>query len=309
MLSRRVVQIGWTVLLLVVVAVTVDAQIGSLLKKRIPKPPSLPGAPAPARPPERAPYGSGINDELIDKYIKAMAVQKQVLAKEMAGARAKQAEAKAKKAKADTLAQKRAESMMATMMQTEECKDGFKEKDPRSKEIARLEDQVAAADGRGDEARSEELRKKLDPLNNALDVDADRACGGKGTAAFDDCLAKKKAELAKQGLTEPMLAIQAQAACMEDPATSGFAGATAASGEEQAANAEEEAANQAAQDAMQNGKADADKAGMDAAGLTADQFAMLDHCIRNRVNGGPGCAPDSNAAIDKRAGDLKKAVS
>ncbi len=288
------------------VGAAADAQIGSLLKKRLPKAPSVPGAPAPAA--ERKPSGPDVTNELIDKYLKAMTVQKQVLAKEMAGARAKQADADAKKAKVDALATERGQRMMATMMQTDECKDAFKEKDPRSKEIARLEDQVAAADSRGDEAKSEALQKKLDPLNHALDVDADRACGGKGTAAFDDCLAKKKADLAQQGLTEPMLSIQALATCRQDPATSGFAGATAASAEEQAAAAEEEAANQAAKEAMEQAKANADKAGYDAAGLTPNQFARLDHCIRSRIYGGPGCSPDANDVIDKRADELKKAL-
>jgi hypothetical protein len=303
----RVRLVGLVVALACALAPAAEAQIGGLLKKKLPKPPAAPGTPsAPAAAPaEHAPYGSGINDELIDKFIKAMGVQKEALAKELAAADAKKAEAAAKKAKSDALARQHAQGMVATMMQTEECKDSFKEKDPRAKQIARLEDQVADAD----ETKAEEIRKKLDPLEHALEVDADRACGGKGVSALEDCLAKKKVDLGKQGVTEPMLSIQAQGECMQDPATSGFAGATAPSSEEQAARAEEEAANKAAAEAMRNARANAEKAGMDAAGLTPQQFAMLDHCIRGRINGGPGCAPDSNEAIDRRAGDLKKALS
>ena len=48
-------------------------------------------------------------------------------------------------------------------------------------------------------------------LNDALRIDADRACGGKGSAALHDCMEKKKAALARQGISEPMLTIQAQA--------------------------------------------------------------------------------------------------
>jgi hypothetical protein len=270
-------------------------------KVRVPKAPTIPGVNTPGPAPGRPTYGAGITDDMIARYLKALKVQKEVLEKERAEAEAEKARAAGERAKADALTRKRAERMVSTMMQTEECKDAFKEKDPRSKEIARLEDQVAAADTRGDEAKSEELRKRLDPLNTALDVDADRACGGKGSAALMDCLDNKKKALAKDGITEPMLSIQAQGECMQDPSTSGMAGATNPS-------AEEQAANQAAVEKIHNAKANADKAGADAAGLTADAFLMLDHCIRNRIHGGPGCAEDSNIVIDRHREELKRAV-
>ena len=74
--------------------------------------------------------------------------------------------------------------------------------------------------------------------------------------------------------------------------------------------AETRAASQAAADAMRDAQANADKAGKDAAGLTDQQFNMLDHCIRG-VLAGNAATPvtdDSKAAIMARAGDLGPAV-
>ena len=291
---------------LVLVGVTASAQFGNVLK-RAPKPPSVPTATKPSAPASPAPgpslYCAGITDENINRYLKAKEVQKQVLQRELAEANARKAEADALNRKADALGQKRAEQMLSTMMATEECKDKFKEKDPRSKRIARLEDLMAAANDRGDEAKAEAIQNELSPLSNALDVEADRACGGKGTSALHDCLEKKKAALAKQGLTEPMLTVQAQGECMQDPSTSGFAGATAAS-------AEEEAATEGAAELLRNAESNADKAGADAAGLSGHEFNKLDHCIRNVIGGNPATptTPESTAAINRRAAELKAAL-
>jgi hypothetical protein len=289
--------------LVVLLGVTSDAQFGKVLKK-VPQPPSAPGpgAPAATAPAKRSSHA--VTEDEIAKFIKAIAVQKEVLAREMANAKALQAKAAAAKARLDAANTDRAQKMIDTMMATDECKDRFKEKDPRSKEIARLEDQVAAADSRGDEAKSDALRQKLDPLSSALDVEADRACGGKGSAALHDCMAAKKAALAKQGMTEPMLSIQAQGECMQNPETSGFAGATGAPPEE----AEENAASAAAAEAISLAKVNADRAGYEAAGLTQQRFAYVDHCIRGRIDGGPGCDEDSNIVIDRHREELKRAM-
>jgi hypothetical protein len=288
---------------LAAVGATVDAQL-----PRMPKAPSIPGVsrPAPAAAPARK--GVVITDDVIERYLKAIKVQKEVLAKELGDVEAARANARAQKAKVDALQSQRAEGQMNTLMKTAECKDTFKEKDSRSKEIARLEDQVAAADTDGNDTKSEALRKKLDPLTAALDLDADRACGGKGTAALHDCMEAKKAALARQGIAEPMLTIQAQGECMGDPATSGFGG-SAPSAEEEAAQRAENAANKDASERMQRAQANADKAGMESAGLTSAQWGVIDHCVRNRVNGGPGCDEDSNIVIDRYKEQLKAAVS
>lgn len=286
--------------LLALLGVTADAQFGNPLKKL--KPPSLPGRSAPATPARPQPGYEPITEEEIAKFLKAMQVQRDVLAKEMAHANALKAKAGAAKAKLDAAHARQAQQMLGTMMATEECKDRFKAKDPRSKEIARLEDQVAAADERGEEAKSDALRQKLDPLSSALDIDADRACGGKGSSALHDCMAAKKKTLASQGITEPMLTIQAQGECMQDPATSGFAGATGAPPEE----AEERAASDAAAQAFSMARLNAEKAGREASGLDQMRFARIDHCVRGRVDGGPGCDEQSNIVIDRYRNQLKQ---
>src|SRR5262245_58082804 len=234
MVTRALVSVAAAAAFVAAIGVTADAQLGGILKK--PKP----GVAKPAATQDNGLSCSGVTDETIDKYLKARKAWQDVYDRDMAQANARQAEA-------DAMAKKRAQGTFGTLMATAECTDKFKEKDPRSREIARLEQLVADAEDKGDEAKADALRKKLDPLSDALNVDADRACGGKGAAALHDCLAKKKVDLAKTGLTEPMLTIQAQGECMSDPATSGIAGATAAS-------AEEEAASKGAAEAMRNAR-------------------------------------------------------
>ena len=300
---RRLTYTSLLVALIVLLGLTADAQFGNALKK-LPKPPSMPGSSSPATPAPPRPGEEPITEEEIARFIKAMQVQREVLAKEMAQANAVKAKADAAKARLDAANAGRAERMLSTMMETEECKDRFKEKDPRSKEIARLEEQVAAADGRGDEAKSDALRQKLDPLTAALDVEADRACGGKGSAALHDCMAAQKKTLAGQGVTEPMLTVQAQGECMQNPETSGFAGATGAPPEEE----EERAASAAAAQAFSQAKMNADRAGYEASGLSQMRFARVDHCVRGRIDGGPGCDEESNTVIDRNREQLKAAV-
>jgi hypothetical protein len=301
-MHRRLASVAALTAVIALLGVTADAQFGNPLKKI--KPPSLPGSSSPATPVPPRPGDEPISEEEIAKFIKAMNVQRDVLAKEMGSVKALEANAAAAKARLDAANTRRAEQMVGTMMETEDCKDRFKEKDARSKEIARLEEEVAAADSRGDEAKSEALNQKRDPLNRALDVDADRACGGKGSAALHDCMAAKKKTLATQGITEPMLTVQAQTECMQDPATAGYAGATGSPPEE----AEEKAASDAAAQAFSTAKLNADKAGRDASGLSEARFAKLDHCIRGRIFGGPGCDAASNEVIDRNRDPLKSAV-
>jgi hypothetical protein len=206
-----------------VAGVSVHAQFGNPLN-RLPKTPSVPGVARPAPPAtERRPYGSGITDEMITQYIKAITVQKQVLANELAAA-------KAKKAQADALAQKRAEAMVGDLTKTSECSDAFREKDPRSKTIFKLEGLAEAATNSGNDAKAEEYQKQSSQLEQELAIAADRACGGRRISALHDCMEKKKAELAKSGVSEPMLTVQAQGGCMQDPATSGTPGMTAPCG-------------------------------------------------------------------------------
>jgi hypothetical protein len=314
---------------------TAGAQFGNLLKK-VPKPP---GAPGPAAPAPAALYCSGITDDLINRYLKAKSVQKATIGSEMAKANALKAKADALKAKSDALGQQRGQAQVSAMMKNMDCTDAFKEKDPRTKEIARLDGLAEAATNSGNDAKAADYSRQSSQLGEALELDADRSCGGHGFAALYDCREQKekadprsaerdklrrmvadaaaKGDSGKQGQyaqqadqLDAMVKVDAQMACMQNPATMGVAGARSDSAEETAAKADEAAATQAAADAMRNAQANADKAGRDAAGLTDNQFNMLDHCIRGVLAGNAGTpvTDDSKAAIMARAGDLGPAV-
>jgi hypothetical protein len=278
--------------LVATIGATASAQFGSVLKGIHKGATAKPAAPAPA--PKPTLECGQIDEAMLDRYLKALALRKKVYGEEVA-------KANASKATADALAQKRAAAMVDTMLKTDQCKDAFKEKDARSKEIARLEAAVAAASDRGDDAKAEELRKKLDPLNEALDIDADRACGGKGSAALHDCMEKKKVELAKDGGSGPMLLVQAHGACASDPSTSGMGGLTGPSEAEVAANA---AYNAGMADA--NNKAN--QAEKEALGLDEHQHALFAECllgVLNRDNEiSSQMTPAVRAAIEKHEAEL-----
>jgi hypothetical protein len=318
------------VFILVAGTLTVSAALHAQFPKpHLPKLPSVPGVKeaAPATPPPATKvYCTGITDEKIDQYIKAKQVQAKVLAQELA-------KANANKAKAEALTKERGQGVVNEMVKLGECTDAFKEKDPRSKEIARLEGLEEAATNSGNEAKAEQYHKRGNEIEELREVDADRACGGRGFSALYDCREKKVAgddratdrdklrrladEAGKKGdqqkqaeytqqadqLGDRMKA-EAQMACMAEHPGIGLVGARAASSEEEGATA-------AAEAGFRNAKANADQAGMDAAKLTQDEFAMLDHCITRVIKGDPStpAPPESKAAIQRRAGDLKPLVS
>jgi hypothetical protein len=60
--------------------------------------------------------------------------------------------------------------------------------------------------------------------------------------------------------------------------------------------------------AFSSAKVNAEKAGAEAADLGQARFARLDHCIRSRIDGGPGCDLASNKVIDPHRDELKRAV-
>ena len=279
------------------------------LPRKISKP-SLPGVKTETPASQKGPDCSNIDDALVDKVLKADAIRQKVYDDEVAKARAKQAQAKTKTAQADQLRAQRAQGTVGAMMENAECKDKFKEKDPRTKEIQRLEDQIAAADEKGDEKTSDALKKKADPLSEALEIAADRACGGKGSAALHDCMERKTAELSKQGLAGPMLQIQAQGACMSDPSTSGVAGATGPSAEEEALDAEAKKLEDEARDIMNGADEKAGKAQGDADGLDSHHRAIFIECVIGVLNDDPRIMSETSdqnrAAIRKREGELQK---
>jgi hypothetical protein len=273
--------------LVALIGVTVDAQF----KVRLPKSPSVPGVNSPAPAPAANKTAgksfecSQITDELVDNLLEAWENANKATQAAQKAYEAEMAKAAAKKAEADAIQSKRGQQSINVMMQNAECKDAFKEKDPRSKDIARLEEQVAAADEAGDEKKSDALHKKLSALSDPLELDADRACGGKGSAALHDCMAAKKAALAKQGIAEPMLTIQAQGECMSDPATSGMAGMTGETDEEKRLRAE--AADIEKQAREKKAKADEEASGKasEEAGMSNRERAIfLECCIGVRNN-------------------------
>jgi hypothetical protein len=304
---RRLASTALAAALIATLGATASAQFGNILKKAKP---SVPGAKAAADPPPQSFSCEQLDESLIDKAVKAH--QNSIYDSEVAKANAKRAQADAKKAQADALRTKSAQSTVGAMMQNADCKDAKKEKDPRMKEARRLEDLLAAANDRGDEAKAAEISRKLDPLNEAIEIDADRACGGKGSAALHDCMEKKKAELSKQGLAGPMLQIQAQGACMSDPSTSGVVGMTGPSDEEKKLDAEYDALMKEYQDLMSNAKEKADKAQQDAMGLGDREYGVFLECVIGVLRKDPEMTsrttPQVREAIRKYADVLEKAV-
>lgn len=279
---------------------------------RLPKglKPSVPGVKAAAPSSPKGPDCTKVDDASVDRFLKGYDAWKKAHDAEVAAANAKTAQAKAKTAQADVLRQKHAQVTVGNMMENADCKDRAKEKDPRMREARRLEDLLAAANDRGDEAKATEISKKLDPLNEAIDIDADRACGGKGSAALHDCIERKTAELSKQGLAGPMLQIQAQGACISDPSTNGVAGMTGPSAEEQALDAEAKKLNDEAREILDGANDKAGRAQQDVDGQNDHQRAVFMECVVGVLKHQPEIESQTNdqnrAAINKRAGELQK---
>jgi hypothetical protein len=309
---------------------TVNAQFPKIPK--VPKSP-LPGVNTPA--PEQNQthlYCMGITNEQIDQYIKARQVQGQVLESELGKANAKKAEADALDKKRDAENQKLAAENAQYMMKNIDCRDAAKEKDPRAKEQSRLEALAEEATNANDEARAELLQKRAARVSEAIEVDADKACGGRGFSLLVACRDKKmvaddrlqevarlrklEAEAGKKGdrakeleygkkadeIEGPMMAMS-QMTCMAEHPEYNMMGAQAP--REQ--TAEEQATHKAAQDAFSNARENADKAGQDAAKLDPGEYNKLDHCIRSVLKDAPATPIDAatKAVIQKRAGDLK----
>lgn len=309
---------------ILVVIATLHAQFP---KVHIPKPPSVPGVktatPAePAPPPVKRAFCSGITNEQIDQFIKAKQVQVQVLQSELA-------KANAMKDRSDAMDKKLAAENADFLMKNGECTDAAKEKDPRSKEIARLEALAETATNANDEAKAQQYQRKSSRISEALEIDADRACGGRGISRLFDCRAKKMAaddrsadlnrlrrladDAGKKGdqkkqaddteqadSIEDQMKAMAQMACMTEHPELAMAG-----GRDR--NAEEQAAHDATEAAFRNTQANADKAAQDAGKLTEDEFSRLDHCVRNVLGNNPATPIDdaTKTLIQSRSGDLK----
>lgn len=285
--------------------VVLGVTIGAAMRDQFPSLPRRPQIPGVSRPAQATGLDcSDITEEQLDKFLTAKRVEAATLKSETDAANARRAAAQAQ---LDAGGQRRATVMLGEVMKNAECTDAFKERDPRSREIARLYSLAEAASGRGDEAKAEEYQNKASQLESALDLEADRSCGGKGVSALMDCIAKKKPVLAQQGVTEPMLTVQAQGECMSDPATSGIPGMTGDSAQEKAAQAALSDANNALANAQENAR----KAGANASGLDDEQMGRITDCIC--AGTGPGYVTGtttaaSRAALQRRQTELRRAA-
>jgi hypothetical protein len=227
-----------------------------------------PGAPAAA--PGQKPYCSDITDEMIDRFLKALQTRRLALERVAADERQRKAEQDKKKAEQDKKDQGKAERMVADIVKYSECTQAFEEKDPRTKERNRLQDASSAAYDKGDNANGEKLDNQAQAVSAQINADAERAC------------AHVKFSMDKYG----------------------------PSAEEQAAATAEQAASDAAREAMQLARLSADHEAAKSQGFTDREFAKMLECTTGRLNNPTATptTPDSAAAIDQRADDLRKAL-
>jgi hypothetical protein len=267
-------------------------------------------------------YCDGITGEDLDRLIEATKVEEAALAKESAAA-------KKQKDAADAKLQQGAAGMVADMMKTGECTDAFKAKDPRSKEIDRLYELASNASARGSDQQADKYNQQAGKIEEALDIAADRACGGKGASFIADCresamandprtaerdaLRKKADEAHKNGkqaageeyrgkADQLSAQIEAEAAmtCVTKM-TQAQLGQTLIS---------DQAASQEASQRMHNASNVAAKEAVEAAGMSEDELGRLRECIVGRIRR-PEATPmnaQSSSAIDARRAELQKVL-
>ncbi len=259
--------------------------------------------PAPAKEPAglvMAGACDNITADQIDRLLKGLKAENAARAGAVAEANAKKADADAQKTAADAAGREAATVMVGDMAKTGECKDNFSEKDKRSKEIQRLYDLASAASDSGDDKKSEAYSEQASTLEQALEIDADRACGGKGASFLADC----RADLARKNpsLSESEIAMQCVVKMTERQVGA----------EGMAAHAAGNAASQAdseAQRMMSEAKQSGSKEGAEAAGVTERDYGRLKDCVIDRLNRKAPMPDESAAAIDKRASELKQALN
>lgn len=281
-------------------------------------------------------YCDNITQDQIDQLLKGLEAENAARKNAVAAANAKKKAAAAQKADADAQAQRAAAVMVNDMAKTGECKDGFMEKDPRSQEVQRLYDLASAASEKGNEKLSEQYSDKASKIQEALEIDADRACGGKGASFLDTCrkeaaakdprsaerdgLQRKAEEATKKGDTAAADRFSERAKQMAAEIEAGTAmecvvkmtalqvGAGGVAAHE-AGNAASQASNDASRmmsEAVQSGT----KEGAEAAGLTENEYARLKECVIGRINQPEGTPMDaqSASAIDRKLFELKAAL-
>jgi len=269
----------------------------------------------------------------INRLLKGLEAEKAARKDAVAAANAKQKEADAQKAAANADAQRAATVMVNDMARTGECKDAFMEKDARSKEVQRLYDLATAASEKGNEKLSEQYSEKANKIQQALDIDADKACGGKGASFMDTCLKegaaksprsaerdalqRKADDAAKKGDTAAVDRYTEQAKQVAAEIEGGTAmecvvkmtalqvGADGVAAHE-AGNAASQTGSEASRmmsAAMQSGT----KEGAEAAGLTESEYSRLKECVIGYINHweGPPMNAQAASAIDRNITALK----
>jgi hypothetical protein len=253
--SSRYALFGLVLAGTLLLGVSADAQLGGLIKKKLPKLP-IPDAVKPAAP-ANAPrkYCGSITDELLDRFLKALEAENAVAAKRQEAERRIKAQAEEARQRADSLTP-------AGFAKFEACKDAALAKDPRTKERDRLRGLADAAARRVETRRYQEYSSQADELSELMDAAAEKACGG-GPKAL-------------------------------------FAGG----------GASEEAANRAAAESIAKDTGDPVEAGKQAGGFTEEEYARLKECVIGRLATPKTTptTPESEAAIDKRAAELEKAL-
>ena len=297
-----------------------DAQLPGMNRLKVPKVPGVPAA-KPAEAPTRA-YCGQIDDRTLDDFLKGLEAERATRARELA-------EAEAKKAEADAAAKKRAEAGFEAMMKLSECKDAAIEKDPRKKEVDRLNLLAEQATAKDDEKAAEKYSNEASALLDKIDAAAGKACGvGDGTTA-DECraalvakdprtkqrddLARLSQEAAKKGDKQAadqfamqeagltaLIESQAVGACMAR-----LTAAISGSGEAEAA------ASRAAAERMRGAYDKGADAGAKQAGMKAEEYARIKECVLGRIRTPASTPTDqkSAAAIDARREALDKALT
>jgi hypothetical protein len=300
------------------------AQIPGMNKLKVPKVPSVPGvkpvaAPKPAEEP-RAPYCSQIDDKKLDDLLKGLEAERATREREIAAANETLA-------KADAAAKQRAQTGFEAMVKLSECKDAAMEKDPRKKELDRLNLLAEQATAKGDEKAAEKYSNEASALSNKMDAAASKACGvGDGTTPEEcknavvakDPRTKQRDELTRlsqeaarkgdktgsdqfamqaAGLTA-LIESEAAMGCMAQRTTGVFGSGDA-----------ESAASKEARERLRGADDKGEEAGAKAANMTDDDYAKMKECVLGRIRTRDTTPTDekSAAAIDARQKEFDRA--
>jgi len=307
-----------------VFAVPAHAQIPGMNRLKVPKVPSVPGVkPVDAARPAEAPkaaYCGQIDDKKLDDLLKGLEAERSTREKEIAAANAKLAEA-------DAAAKQRAQKGFDAMMKLSECKDAAMEKDPRKKELDRLNLLTEQANTKGDEKAAEKYSNEASALSDKMDAAASKACGAGDGTTNEECrnaaIAKDPRTKERDGLTKlsqdaakkgdkaaseqfamqaagltALIEGEAAVGCMTQRTTAVFGSGDA-----------ESAASKDARERLRGAYDTGEDAGAKAANMTADEYAKMKECVLGRIRTPKTTPTDekSASAIDARQKEFDKA--